>query len=342
MPERILIVRLGSLGDIVHALPVVAALRSRFPDVLLDWVVDERNRDILDLVRGIDHRVVLPTQSTSVWVGVWRTIRELRRRNYDVALDLQGLLKSAIVARVSGARRVVGFPPLQLRERSARYFHTETGMPVQGGHVVGMNLTLAAALDATTETAEFPLEIPVSPAPAAVRQSLGVGDDGRYVLLNPGAAWPNKRWPPTRFGELAKWLWSTRSLRSGVLWGPGERPIAESVAACSNGAAVMTPETSVADLVALVAEASLVVSGDTGPLHLAAAAGAPIVGIYGPTDPARNGPWAPDDVTVSRFSQCSCHHRRRCRATTWCVEGISTEEVIGAVDRRLATLTKHG
>ena len=154
-------------------------------------------------------------------------------------------------------------------------------------------------------------------------------------MLNPGAAWPNKRWPPDRFGAVAQWLRRERGLRSVVTWGPGDETMAAAVVDGSDGAAELAPPTSIADLIAIVGEASLMVSGDTGPVHLAAAVGTPIVGIYGPTDAARNGPWSADDVTVSRFTACGCHHQRRCRAARWCLEDISVDDVTAAITRRI-------
>jgi heptosyltransferase-1 len=155
-------------------------------------------------------------------------------------------------------------------------------------------------------------------------------------MVNPGAAWPNKRWHPERFGAVARAIRDRHALRSVVIWGPGERELADRVVAASHGAAFAAPPTSIADLFAISGAASLMVSGDTGPLHIAAAYGTPIVGVYGPTDPARNGPWSADDVCVSRFEACGCHHLRRCVRERWCLEEVHADEVIDAIDRRLA------
>jgi ADP-heptose:LPS heptosyltransferase len=159
---------------------------------------------------------------------------------------------------------------------------------------------------------------------------------GRYVLLNPGAAWANKRWDPSRLAAVAVALRDQHSLASVVLWGPGEEALAQSVVSSSSGAAFLSPRTSITDLAALSRGAALFVSGDTGPAHIAAAVGTPIVGIYGPTRPSRNGPWSRDDVTVSRDAVCQCHHLRRCKLQTMCLADIQVVEVMKAVDRRLA------
>jgi len=141
---------------------------------------------------------------------------------------------------------------------------------------------------------------------------------------------------PVRLGAIASALRDAHGLTSVVLWGPGEESLAREVVASSGGAAILSPQTSIADLVALSRGAALFVSGDTGPAHIAAAVGTPIVGIYGPTRPSRNGPWSPDDVTVSRDAVCECHHLRRCRRETMCLSDIQVDEVWKAVERRLA------
>ena len=333
--RAILIVRLGALGDIVHALPVAAALRDRFGDARIDWVVDERHRELLDLVPVVDRRIVLRTRSASLRRRVTELRRTLARVPYDIAIDVQGLLKSAVVARLSGARRILGFTPPHLRERAAGLFYTETHDPGETAHVIEKNLTLAAALGADVSEMRFPLAVPASAALDAVRASRSAVGETPFVVLNPGAAWPNKRWPPGRFGAVAQWLRRERGLRSVVTWGPGDETMATAVVDGAAGAAELAPTTSISDVVAIVRAATLMVSGDTGPVHLAAAVGTPIVGIYGPTDAARNGPWSVDDVTVSRFTTCSCHHHRRCRVARWCLEDISVDDVTAAIVRRL-------
>jgi lipopolysaccharide heptosyltransferase I len=334
--NRFLIVRLGALGDIVHAIPVAAELRRAFPSARIDWLVSAKHREILDLVPVIDRRLVIDTSFASA-------IGELRRSRYDVAIDLQGLIKSAVLARLSGAPRVVGFSWRHARERAARLFYTEAFDP--GGprlydpgetrHIVDINLGLLSLLGITAPAREFPIDEVESDVARNARQQTG----GRYALLNPGAAWPNKRWPPARLAAIATELRARHGLMSIVLWGPGEEALAAEVVAAANGAALLSPKTTIADLVALARRAALMVSGDTGPTHIAAAVGTPLVGIYGPTRPARNGPMSPLDVTVSRDTVCQCHHLRRCQLARMCLLDIEVAEVLDAVERRLAAET---
>jgi heptosyltransferase-1 len=278
---------------------------------------------------------VLERSSPAGWTDV---TRRLRQTAYAAAIDLQGLLKSAILARASGARRVIGFSIWHLREKTARPFYTETDgrARLEADHVIRKNLRLLSALGVVDERVEFPLAVIDSPALASVRAL--AGGDGRFALINPAAAWPNKRWPAERFGEIAAFIKDVRGLPSFVLWGPGEEGLAGAVVDASGGAARIAPRTGIADVLALCRATSLMVSGDTGPLHIAAAAGTPVVAIFGPTDPHRNGPWSLEDVSVSRFGACGCHYERRCHRKEWCLDSLGVAEVSAAVQRRLASL----
>jgi lipopolysaccharide heptosyltransferase I len=337
---RFLIVRLGALGDIVHTIPVAAALRRAYPTARIDWLVSGKHRELLDLVPVIDRRLSIRDRG-GIGGGAtfFAAIRGLRHTKYDVAIDLQGLIKSAIIARMSGASRVVGFNGKYAREGLARLFYTDVhdpageGMyaPTEKRHVVDINLGMLSAIGINPDPPEFPL----ATVPSAIADSMHDSAGGRYALLNPGAAWPNKRWPAPRLGALAMALRERHNLRSVVLWGPGEFDLAEDVVASAGGSAILTPQTTVADVVALARGAAVMVSGDTGPTHIAAAVGTPIVGIYGPTRPERNGPWVPDDETVSRASICQCHHFRQCKVERMCLLDIEVAEVLAAVERRL-------
>jgi lipopolysaccharide heptosyltransferase I len=341
--NRILIVRMSALGDIVHALPVLAALRDAYPRADIDWLVDARYAGVFDLVDGLTRRIIGRPR-------LRRAVTSLRARQYDVAVDLQGLLKSAVMARLSGATRVVGFERAALREKSASLFYTETVAPPAGAHVVAKNRSVLPLLDVPGSPLRFPLSVPPSRVADELTASVENSGVAGFALINPGAAWPNKRWPAQRFGELAARLRDRHGLPSFVLWGYGEESLADAVVAASNGAAARAPETSLGDLVALAARAALMVSGDTGPLHLAAAVSTPLVALYGPTWPERNGPWDPEDVVVSRATVCTCHHKRQCQrrpaAERWrtgvCLEDIGVEEVLDAVDVRLVRAQAKG
>ena len=325
---NVLIVRLGALGDIVHAVPAAAALRAAYPAAQIDWLVDAKHRPFLDHVTVIDRIVTLARASPAGWVDVSRRLRQSR---YDVALDFQGLMKSAILARASGAPRVLGFSIWHLREKTARPFYSES-VEAEGGHVVHKNLRLLEALDIHQPRIQFPL---ADVASGAADDVMAAAAGTPVALINPGAAWPNKRWDPQRFGEVASFLREVRGLAPFVLWGPGEESLARAVVDASSGTARLAPPTGIGDLIALCRRASLMISGDTGPLHIAAAVGTPIVSIFGPTDPARNGPWLPLDARISRYESCECHYDRKCHAADWCLGSIGVAEVTAAIQHRL-------
>jgi len=333
--NRVLIVRLGSLGDIIHGIPVAAALRNRYPQAHIDWLVDARYLELLDRVECLDRRIAIdPRDATrgSHRSGFFRTIGELRQNRYDACIDLQGLLKSAFLARAVGARRTIGLPRRHLREPLARLFYTDTPDPGSATHVIDKGLALLAPLDVQDRRVHFPISIPRTPAVESVIARFAPSG---YVVVNPGAAWPNKRWPAERFGAVAAAIHRDFGLRSVVLWGPGEQPLAAAVAAASAGAAEIAPPTTIPDLIGIARHGRLMISGDTGPLHIAGAVGTPIVALFGPTLPERNGPWSSHDITVSRVSQCSCLYERRCRKAVACIDDIGIEEVLIAVQQRL-------
>jgi lipopolysaccharide heptosyltransferase I len=327
---KVLIVRLGSLGDVIHGIPVAAALRSRYPQARIDWLVDRRYVELLDLVESLDSRI--PFDPRELPAGsARRTLRDLRAMQYDAVIDLQGLLKSAVIARLVAGKRTIGFPRQHLREPMARFFYTDTPDVGDARHVIDKNLRLLSAVGITDAAVHFPIRIPrLSPTEIT---------SGSYAILNPGAAWPNKRWPPDRFGAVAAAMQRDLGLRSIVLWGPGEESLAAAVVDASQGAAESAPRTQIADLVGLARDGRVMISGDTGPLHIAGAVGTPLVALFGPTSPERNGPWSPRDVVISPVSECACFYERCCRKSTPCINDIAVEQVLDGVRRCLAA---HG
>lgn len=340
--NRILIVRLSALGDIIHALPVLFAIKRALPSTMVDWLVEDNYAAVLALVPELDRRIIVRARthhasekaiSFGGAIGYVRAVSFLRAQRYDAAVDLQGLIKSAAWARASGAARVIGFDRDHLREPQAVRFYSETVTPPGAGHVIDKNLAVLSALD-VPDTAEMP-RLQATASSDVVAAIVAAGGPRKFIVLNPGAAWSNKRWPADRFGAVAAGLFRRTRLRSLITWGPFERALAESVVAASGGAASLAPATSVADLAVLMRDAAVVVSGDTGPLHIAASMGTPLVGLYGPTWPERNGPWDPKDHALSRADTCVCHHKRQCLRGAPCINEISVEQVVAAAQRRL-------
>jgi heptosyltransferase-1 len=330
-PPRFLIVRLGSLGDIIHAIPAAAALRAALPSAQIDWLVDPRYVELIQLVTAVNHAV--PIDPRAGVIRLFATLGELRRRKYKVAIDFQGLIKSATMARMAGAERLVGFPQAELREKAARAFYTDAPETVRAAHVIYKNLELVAALGVETGEPAFPLNVPRTAAVEEVERRF---EGAPYALINPGAAWPNKRWPPARYGAVAAAIRERFGWPSLVLWGPKEQTLATAVVDASRGAAVLAPPTSIVDLFGIAKASRIAVCGDTGPLHIAGAVGTPVVALFGPTKAERNGPWHTRDVVVARTERCECLYERQCRRSSPCIDEITIEEVTAAVARRLA------
>lgn len=333
--KAILLVRLGALGDVVHAMPVVHALATEFPGARIDWLVDPRYAPMVRMVRGLtravafDPRGLMTSERRSATLSV---LAGLRRERYDVVYDLQGLVKSAAAARLAGGDEVVGFERADLREPAARFFYTRTVDVSAVPHVIDKNLRLVGSLS----SAVFALDVPSPSWMDAVRAASGASG---FIVVNPGAGWPNKRWPAARFGALASALRSSHGVASLVLWGPGEEQLADAVVEASGGAARRAPATDIVESFALLREARLAVAGDTGPLHVAGAVGTPVVALFGPTYPERNGPWRDDDAIVSRAAVCQCHYERQCRLATPCIDAVELDEVVTAARTLLSART---
>jgi lipopolysaccharide heptosyltransferase I len=331
---RALLVRLSAIGDVIHTLPALAALRGAGWEV--DWLSEPASAILLEDNPALRRRIPAPPAKAFRLGPAREALAALRRARYDVALEVQGLWKSAAWARLSGARRVVGWERRFRREPASALLLGETRrVPDAAVHVIDKNLSLLSAVGIEAAgLREFPL--PVAPeATARVDEALGSLGPGPFALLIPGGGWQNKLWPAERHGELARSL-GRRGLRALVAWGPGERPLAERVAAASGGAAAPCFETTLLELAAVARRAALVVGADTGPLHLACAVSAPVVGLYGPTDPARNGPFAAADEVVRVTPDCAPCHRRSCPVHERVMEGLASEAVLAAVERRLA------
>ena len=342
---RVLIVRMGALGDIVHALPVLAAIRAHRPDVEVDWLVDARYAGVLALVDGLRHRVVVRSATAGVadrevrfagLTGLAASLRFMRARRYAAAVDLQGLIKSAMFVRGSGARRVVGFARFAVARIGRGHVLRRDRCRTRGRPRRPEEPRRAAAARRAVGRRGVPLAADrLARGGRRERRRRPSSTAGGFALVNPGAAWDNKRWPAQRFGQLAARLGRELGLPSIVTWGPAERALADDVVAHAGGFATASPPTALADLLSLAGRARLVVSGDTGPLHLAASVGAPIVGLFGPTRPERNGPWRPEDACVSRAATCVCFHKRHCLRGHACIEEITPDEVFEACVRRM-------
>ncbi len=323
--DNFLIVRLSSLGDIIHTLPAYAALRRNFPGARIRWAVEPPGREILDLVPGIDEIVVVGRK-------IWRqNISDLGRRD-QTALDFQGLVKSALLVLLSRSRRTLGFSRENCREPLAAAFYREKLPPFSEGesHVISKNLRLLSLLGIREEKYEFPLVIPEELERSVLSKvaRLGHAAGQKLFLVNVGAAWETKRWFADKWAELLGEV-ALEGAFPLILWGNRlEKVLAQSVAE-KTGAAVV-PYLSVREVLALLRLTSLLVSGDTFVLQAACALDVPVVGLFGPTSPRRNGPFAGGDRTVSSRVGCGPCYKRVC-PTLECLKGIAVPDVAGAV-----------
>lgn len=336
------------MGDIIHSLPAAVSLRQAFPDGTLGWVVEERWAELLCAPGGSrcgprsERKPIantIHTVSTKAWRKnllsdeTWReiraTLREIRAEHYELAVDVQGAIRSALVARLSGAATVYGFA--QPRENAATLFYTRQ-VQARGTHIMDQNLSLAAAVvgpgeiasTASSASEKLPQDPAVEQEVQRELERLGIRE---YAILNPGAGWGAKQWPAERYGIVALRLASECGLRSLINTGPDEQDVSRAVEAASQGTA-RSFSGSISELIALTRRARLFIGGDTGPMHLAAALGIPVVAIFGPTDPARNGPYGTPSV-VLRSSESITSHKRR-QAADEGMLGINPEEVIDA------------
>jgi heptosyltransferase-1 len=342
---RILIVKLGSIGDIVHTLPSLAAMRGALPRAEISWVVEKRSAEILRDNPFLKSVIEVDTKALRRWPSSGETLRaprqqlrRLRASSFDSAIDFQGLLKSAAIARFSRASRVYGFARPNLREPASRLLLSKTVRVPPKTHVIIKNLRLAAeALNITVPADPHDFEFPIHLTREHEVEAEVAADwtQGRYAILNPGGGWPTKLWAPERFGALADRLWNEFGLHSIITYGPGEQALAERVLGASRSGHARTSDISLKGFVGLSKQASLYVGGDTGPTHLAVAAGAPVVGIFGPTEWWRNGSPRPEDLCVER-NDIGCRtdcHRRSC--AHWICMDIEVERVVEAAGERL-------
>lgn len=335
------------MGDILHALPSVTALRQAHPGWIIDWIIEPVWSALLSAEPGAaaPHTSAQPVVDRLHFAATrrWRrapfsasTCREisslrhdLRDAGYDAVLDLQGSVRSAVIGKLTGCRRRIG--EAEPRERPARWLFTER-VTTRSAHVIEQDIELATAV-AGDELLPVQPRLPVDSASESWCNALLAVQGGRSIaLLNPGAGWGAKRWPPERYAAVAVYL-AGRGYRTLVNSGPGEEALSQAVCNAAEGSAEPVSCT-LSQLISLTRRAALVVGGDTGPLHLACALKRPVVGIYGPTDPARNGPYA-TRFRVLRSPESRRDHTRHAEPEAGLLT-ISPEAVLAAIEDLLA------
>jgi len=330
-----LIIKMSSLGDIIHTLPAFAALRKNFPQANIRWLVENKGKEILDCVSGIDQIVAVQTKkwrllSPEAWKETSLIRRQIKGRE-QTALDFQGLVKSGFFSYLSGAETRIGFHRGNCRESLASLFYTDRiGRVSEDDHVIRKNLKLLTRIGIEEDVYDFPILVPESVRYSIAGKLEELGYDGKrkLVVLNIGAAWETKRWAPERWVELIRRLKAERTdLFPILLWGDeSEKASAERIK--KETGIAMVPFLSIIEVLALVERAGLVVSGDTFALQAACALSRPVVGIFGPTNPKRNGPFRDRDKVAFHELSCSHCYKRKC-ASLNCLDKITAEEMAG-------------
>lgn len=341
---RLLFVKLGSIGDIVHTLPSLAAVRRALPDAHISWAVEEKCAEILRGLAMIDNLIEVDTHSLrggrvieEMLIGASKQIKNLRQFKFDVAVDFQGLWKSAMIAKLSGAEKRWGFSRDGLREPASRILLTGTVDVPPQINIVRKNLALVAgALDIDVPDASFEFLITASDEHRAEADAIIDKINGeKFALLNPGGGWVTKLWHAEKYGELADLIWRELGMTPVLVTAPREKDLAARAAAASKSGRLILAEPTLKGLYELAKRARVFVGSDTGPMHIAVAAGAPVVGLFGPTEWWRNGSTNPDDICVER-DDIDCRvdcHRRTC--SKWICMDSDVAVVFDAVRRRI-------
>ena len=365
-PLRVLLVRLSAIGDCLHAAPVASALRRAHPEAFVGWAIQEPAATLLRGHAGVDRFHLYPRRTRGIGAhldALRRFRRELRSCRYDVAVDVQGLTKSGLVAWWSGAGERIGFrggPAMGSRELNALFLNRRFAVDLDVRHVVDRNLALLSASGLVVDehpVAEWRLPEYAEPASLAFLERHGLSD-GRYAVVSPGTVWRTKHWPPRHFAAAVRRLGSERNLPVVIAWageeerrlaeeivaraGEEERRAAEEIVAVAGNACrvLLAPPTDLRELATLLRRAALFLGCDSGPAHLAAALGVPCVSVFGPTDPARNGPYGPRSAAVQLDQPLDCQPcwRRTCsRGDFACMERLDADRVVAASLARLDT-----
>ena len=349
-PQRILIVRLSAIGDVVHALPALRLLRQAFPQATLGWVVEDFAAAFVEGHPDLDRLHVIPKKR---WRGsflrrLWPEIRpfaqEIRRCRYDVAIDFQGLTKSGLIAWLSGAPRRIGFGGSQGAELNRLFTNEKVIPPPNATHIVERNVALLARLGVvgTPQPPVLPLTEADERAAGRIWADLGLTAGQKAVGLNVGAGWETKRWPVEHWAALAGLVRKGLGLTPVLLWGTREeRALAEAVRdrlRAQGEPALIAPPTSLRENAALMRRLTLYYGGDTGATHAAAALGVATVGIYGASDSKRNSPFGPRAVALqAATAPCIPCWKGRCKHSRWlaCLKDLTPAMALQAGEKLL-------
>lgn len=334
MYRNILLIRLSAIGDVIHALPVSYAIKETYPEAKVTWVVEPPAYDLLTNNPYIDEIILFEKKKFKTASGFFKHIlpfsRMLRAKRFDLSLDLQGLAKSAAIAYLSGAKMKLGY--CNMREGS-HFVSKPVSGPHSEGHIVERHLDVARAIGCRVDHVVFPIVITENEMKKAVNTAkyCGLAADSPYIVLAPGANWPNKRWPTKYFAILADKIFAQNKVPVLVGAQTDDYFAREIIAAARIPPVNMVGKTTLKELAYMIKKAEAFVGGDTGPMHLAAAVGTPVVALFGPTSVTRNGPYGKQHVGLTIQSDCVGCWRRSCPKQKDCLAAISPETVYGSL-----------
>lgn len=326
--QRFVVVRLGSLGDIVHTFPAVAALRETFPTAEIVWLTHPRWVELVACGGLVTEIWPVDSRDTA---SVRHTLKKLRTRKWDAAIDYQGLWKAAFLPFFGGVRRRIGFSSATIREFGVPILYTDR-VACTETHIADQNGELSLRAGAKHPVGRVALQVADAES-ARVRSDLQKAGLSRYVVLSPGGGWRSKCWPAERFGALCRRIYGELGIPCVINYGPGEEALVRLVQAASGEGKPISYDGELGQLLALLGDAQCIVGGDTGPLHLAVALGTPAVALFGPTDPARNGPYPPGDIVLRSPKAITTYGRSE--TTDPSLLELSVEKVFKAVKQRL-------
>jgi lipopolysaccharide heptosyltransferase I len=333
-PRRVCVIKPSALGDIVQSLPVLSALRARWPETHLAWVVNRGLTGLFDRHPELDQ--VIPFERTSRGIGriasAARLARQLREGGFDLAIDLQGLLRSGLMTLGTGAARRVGFA--DAREGAALAYTDRIAVPTRRQSAVEINWLVAQALGCRGPLP--PVRLGLDTQERAWSDLVLRGLPRPIVAIHPGAQWETKRWPAESFAELARRAHAEFGAGIVLLGGPDDEQVCLRLAKGLDADHVnLGGRTSLLQLAAVSQAANVFLSGDTGPMHLAAAVGTPVVGVFTCTSPARARPYGPGHRIVATRVACAASYLKTC-PTRHCMQELSPDRVWPALAAALA------
>ncbi|MDR0704482.1 MAG: glycosyltransferase family 9 protein [Planctomycetaceae bacterium] len=339
-PRRILIVRFSAVGDVIHTLPLLAALRTRFPHAEIAWLIEEKTSKLLLGHWALDRLIIVRKN----WTKSWSEIAFLRKRLQmfapDITIDVQGLFKSSFAAWLSGAKCRIGFGGIDGREGS-QWFNNYRIIP-NAEHIIDRNLCLLEPFGVYGSSIDFDLPECEMDRRSAFHLLNREGLHGHFAILNVGAGWESKRWRENRYAEVAQYLLTQWNLPSLIVWaGDEEQKMAETVVQSANGAAFIAPPTTLGELAALARMATIFIGSDTGPLHIAAAVGTSCLGLYGPMPAKRNSPYGIQCRFIQKQTLENNRRIRPHRAPRTLMDAIDTETVCNMCDEMLAQILSN-